>query len=195
MTITLPIEVRDQTRTVTAIRTAGFIPAVVYGPKQSNIALQVERGAFEKMFKSVGESTIVTLAGLATPIEVLVHSVNFNPMKGGIEHVDFYAIERGKEMTTDVALTFIGESPLEKTGGLVNKVLHEIEVTCLPNVLPAHIDVDVSVLVAVDQKIHVSDLVLPKGVVTTAAADDVVAIAAEGGSEEESEAEEEVPAA
>jgi len=142
----------------------GAIAAIVYGPKQESIALTLNKIVFDKLFKEAGESSIITLEGLGEPIEVLVHEVTFNPVKGGIQHVDFYAIERGKELTTDIPLEFIGEAPAEKLGGVLMKSLHEIEVTCRPSVLPKHIVVDVSTLIDFESQIHVSDLIAPAGV-------------------------------
>ncbi len=178
MTITLPVAKRDMAVSAKAVRRSDLLPAIIYGPKQSNESITVAKGVFEKLFKTAGESTIIQLTGLAKPIDVLVHSVDFSPTKGGIRHVDFYAIEKGKAITAHVGLEFVGESPVEKKGGLISKILHEVEVTCMPDVLPAHITVDISVLTEFDQKIHVSELVIPKGVVIENHADEVVVLAA-----------------
>lgn len=167
MTKTLEVTTRDAAA-------EGTIPAVVYGPKQENISLAVNKQVFEKLFADAGESTIITLEGLEKPIEVLVHDVSFNPERGGIIHVDFYAIERGKELTTHVALEFVGEAPAEKDGTVV-KALQEVEVTCRPSVLPSHIDVDLSLLVDVDAQITVADLKVAEGVKIENDADAVVA--------------------
>lgn len=158
MTISLNVTARE------GALTAGHIPAVVYGPKQESVSLAIEKQKFEKLFAEAGESTIVVLEGLAEPIEVLVHDVAFDPVRGGVQHVDFYAIERGKELTTNVSLEFVGEAPITKTGASVTKALHEVEVTCRPSVLPKHIEVDISNLTTVDDVIRVSDLVVPEGV-------------------------------
>lgn len=153
------------------------IAGVVYGPKQAAVPVLVGRTEFEKMFKTAGESTIINLSGLDEELEVLVHDVSFNPTKGGITHVDFYAIERGKDMTTNVGIDFIGESPIEKTGGLVNKILHEVEVTCRPSNLPSHFEVDMSVLATADDRFLVSDIVVPAGVTINTPGEEVVAVA------------------
>lgn len=158
MTMILEVKKRD------GKADADAIAAVVYGPKQESIALTLNKIVFEKLFKEAGESSIITLEGLDEPIEVLVHEVTFNPVKGGIQHVDFYAIERGKELTTNIPLEYTGEAPAEKLGGVLVKSLHEIEVTCRPSVLPKNIVVDVSVLKDFESQIHVSDLVVPEGV-------------------------------
>jgi large subunit ribosomal protein L25 len=197
MTISLDVAPRATNQSTKAVRQSGLIPAVVYGPKQPSVAVTIEKKAFDSLFKTAGESTIIMLKGLPNPVEVLVHDVDFSPTKGGIMHVDFYAVEAGKEITTHVALEFIGESPAEKTGAMVSKIMHEVEVTCMPNVLPSHIDVDISMLTEVDQKIHISDLKLPKGVTVENDAHDVIALVAEGGDDGDSEAAEvtEAPAA
>lgn len=158
MTVTLKVAKRD------GRAKEDSIPAVVYGPKQESISLSVDRRQFEKLFQEAGESTIISLDGLDGPVEVLVHDVNFNSVKGGIQHVDFYAIERGKELTTNVPLEFIGEAPAIKQDGVLTKALHELEVTCRPSALPQHITVDVSALVDFESVIRIKDLSLPEGV-------------------------------
>ncbi len=190
MAITLAVTQREGKRKSAAVRKEGMLPAIVYGPKQESISLLIEKRAFDKVFAEAGESTIVTLTGLEEELEVLVHDVAFSAEKGGMIHVDFYAIERGKELTTNVALEFDGESPLEKTGSTVNKVLHEIEVTCRPSVLPSHISVDLSVLTDEDSQIRVEDLTLPEGVSTSNSPEDVVATIAAQRAEEPEESSE-----
>ncbi len=171
MTVILPIKAK-----VAGVhKTAEEISAVVYGPKFPSTPILVDKKEFTKTFKTAGESTIIELQGLASPVEVLVKDVAFSPIKGGIMHVDFYALEMGKEITTHIPLHFINEAPAEKLGAVISKVLHEVEVTCKPNVLPSHLDVDLSVIVTVEDKIHVSDIKLPKGVTVTADGHDMVA--------------------
>jgi large subunit ribosomal protein L25 len=170
MTITIEVAKRD------GKTQPGQLPGVVYGPKQESIALTVDKKAFDKMFAEAGESSIVTLTGLGSPIEALVQDVSFNPTRGGVTHVDFYAIEKGKEITVDVPLNFIGEAPAEKLGGVLTKALHEIEVTCAPANLPKEIDVDVSVLVTFEDHIRVGDLKLPTGVKVENDAEETVAV-------------------
>lgn len=179
MTVKLPIKPRTKNKRGVEEYLKERIPAVVYGRKQESVLVFVDRKEFEKTFKTAGESTVIVLEGLDAPIEVLVKDVTFAPIKGGIVHVDFYAIERGKEMATHVPLHFIGEAPAAKLGAVVNKVMHEVHILCKPVDLPAHIDVDLAKLIEVDSKITVADIVAPKGVKITDAPDAVVAIAEE----------------
>lgn len=172
--MTLKLEVENRTASTSAVRADGKIPAVVYGPKQEPIAISVDKFQFEKTLQEGGESTIINLVGLDEAIEVLVQDVAFDAAKGGAEHVDFYAIERGKELTTNVAFEFVGEAPVEKIGATVTKVMQDVEVTCRPSALPSHIEVDLSVLATEDAQIHISDLTIPVDVTLSVAPDAVV---------------------
>jgi large subunit ribosomal protein L25 len=191
MTITLAVTARDESKSTDVIRKAGDVPAVVYGTKQEPISITLSGKEFDKVRKEAGESTIVELSGLDETIEVLIKDVAFHPVKQEVTHVDFYAFERGKDMTTTVPLEFIGEAPVEESKeGTVTKVLHEIEVTCRPSALPSHIDVDISGLVNVEDKIHISDLKAPEGVTIEGEPEDPVAVvsAAKQVSEDDEEA-------
>lgn len=177
MTFSLTVEERTvRGKKLTQLRDAGKLPAVMYGPKEKPVALSIDRGTFEKLFKQTGESSVIVLEGLSAPKEVLVHDVAFDAHKGGITHVDFYAIEAGKEITVDVPLVFVGEAPALKVGGTLTKVLHEIEITCKPANLPKDIEVDISVLDTLEKQIHVKDLTVPKGVTIENDPEDVVAL-------------------
>ena len=180
MTVTLQAEKRDlRGKKLKALRALGKLPGVVYGPKEESTALTLDAVAFEKVFRDAGESTIITLEGLGEEKEVLVQEVSYDPEKGGAIHVDFYAIEKGKEITVDVPLEYIGEAPAVKDGGSLTKVLHEVEVTCKPSALPQHIVVDVSVLVDFEVQIHVSDLDAGAGVKIENDPEEVVALVQE----------------
>tara|TARA_B100000745_G_scaffold63436_1_gene37503 strand:+ start:1236 stop:1871 length:636 start_codon:yes stop_codon:yes gene_type:complete len=182
--MTLKLEVEKREASVDVVRAEGKIPAVVYGPKQEPIAIAVNKFQFEKTLQEAGESTIINLEGLDEEVEVLVQDVAFDAAKGGAEHVDFYAIERGKELTTNVAFEFVGEAPVEKSGATVTKVMQDVEVTCRPSALPSHIEVDLSVLETEDAQIHISDLIIPADVKLGVESDAVVVSVAAAREEE-----------
>lgn len=167
MTFTLNVTKREERgKAVKKLRAEGKIAGVVYGPKEPATPLTFDSLAFEKLFKQAGESSIVELAGLDSKKDVLIHDVAIDPIRGEVIHVDFYAIEKGKELTLDVPFEFVGEAPALKLGGTLTKVLHELKVTCEPRNLPKEIAVDISMLVNFDSQIHIKDLVLPPGVRT-----------------------------
>lgn len=173
--MTIKLAVKKREANAKNLRAEGQLPGVVYGPKQEAITLSVDHKEFSRIFDEAGEATIIELEGLDDNLEVLIHDTTYDPVKGGIIHVDFYAIERGKEMTTNVPLEFINEAPVEKLGATVNKILHEVEVTCRPSDLPSHLDIDLSVLTDQESHILVSDIKLPGGVKIENNPEDMVA--------------------
>lgn len=185
--MTETLQVAPRTMSAKAVRKMGDIPAIVYGPKQEPISIAVNKALFEKTLKGSGESTVIKLVGLDRAFDVLIHDVSHDAILGGVEHVDFYALEKGKEITVHVPLEFIGEAPAVKKSGSLIKVLHEVEVTCNPSALPQHITVDVSSLDTFEKKIHVKDLDIPKGVKVTNDGEEVIVMVKEAVEEVEPE--------
>ncbi len=173
MTVQLTIQKRAKVLDSNAKSTS--IAGVVYGPKFPSTPITMDRKEFEKVYKAAGESTVLSLTGLESPVEVLIKEIDFSAIKGQVTHVDFYAIEKGKEVTTHVPLHFIGESAAAKAGAVIDKVLHEVTVTATAANLPTHFDVDLSLLKTAEDMIHVSDLVSPKGVKIDTDQNEVVA--------------------
>lgn len=176
MTVTLSVEPRVNVLSSNS-KSSTHIAGVVYGPKFPATKVQIDKKEFEKTFKHAGESTVVELIGLEKPVEVLIKEVVFSPLQGGVVHVDFYALEMGKAITTHVPLHFINEAPALKDGAVIDKVLHEVMVTCAPANLPAAIDVDLALLTTAGSKIHIADILAPKGVRINLEGNEVVAIA------------------
>lgn len=165
MTFSLKVEERtERGKKLGKLRASGKLPAVVYGPKESSLAITLDHAEFVRVFKQAGESNVITLDGFAKGKEVIVHEIAIDPLRNNLLHVDFYALEAGKEITIHVPLEFIGEAPAIKLGGTLTKVLHEVEVTCLPSKIPQHVTVDVSALVDFETQIHIKDIVVPEGV-------------------------------
>lgn len=180
MTITLQVKERQERgKKLERLRQNGELPAVVYGPKEETTPLTLNAKAFEKAFREAGESSVLVLSGLGDDKEVLIHEVSFNVVKGGIEHVDFYAIEKGKEVTVHVPLEFVGEAPAVKLGGSLTKALHEVEVTSKPANLPHQIEVDVSSLNTFEDMIRIKDLKVPTNVKVGNDPEETVALVAE----------------
>lgn len=180
MTIKLNVQKRTESgKKLVKLRADGKLPAVVYGAKESSTPLTLDRREFEKAYAEAGESSVIVLTGLDEDKEVLVHDMSFNAVKGGIQHVDFYAVEKGKEVTVPIELTFIGEAPAVKLGGSLTKALHEIEITAKPANLPHEIIVDISVLNTFEDHIRVKDLNIPAGVKVENDPEEMVAVVTE----------------
>lgn len=174
--ITLAAEKRDVKMDVDALRKAGKLPAVFYGPKEKSTPIVVSTTEFIKAFKKAGESSVVVLKEGSHEHETLIHEVDFHPLTGAPRHADFYVIEKGKKVKVDVTLTFEGVSPAVKDlGGILVKVLREIEVEAAPKDLPHELKVDISSLAELTSVIAAKDIKLPQGVTLVTKPDEIVA--------------------
>ncbi|MBI4089040.1 50S ribosomal protein L25 [Candidatus Kaiserbacteria bacterium] len=167
-----------------ALRRAGFIPAVVYGAHHASTPITVAASAFEKVLREAGEATIVSLSGLGPPgqgepLPTLIHDVDLDPLTNRPRHVDFYAVTKGEKVEVAIPLAFVGISPAAEAGANLIKVLHEVEVEADPMNLPHTIEVDLSVLKAINDRIHVRDIVLPAGVGLKSEPNEVIALVQE----------------
>jgi large subunit ribosomal protein L25 len=173
----LAVTKRDPKTKAKSLRNKGVLPAVVYGRSEESTPISVDRKQFEKVFHAAGESTVIALSGLGEHKDALIHEVNLDPVTGVPVHVDFYAISKGQTVTVAIPLEFIGESPAVKDkGGILVKVLHDIEVTCEPKDLPHGIKVDISKLTELDSQIKIKDLGLAANHQLSIDADEVVAM-------------------
>ncbi|MFA6519843.1 MAG: 50S ribosomal protein L25 [Candidatus Paceibacterota bacterium] len=176
--LTLKVEKRGK-GAAPALRRAGSIPAVVYGAHHESTSITVPAIAFQKVLREAGEATIVSLTGLGTELPTLIHEVDLDPLTSRPRHVDFYAVTKGEKVEVAIPLAFVGVSPAVEAGANLVKVMHEVEVKADPMNLPHNIEVDLSVLVAINDQIRANDLKLPSGVELMSEPEDVVALVQE----------------
>lgn len=151
-------------------RAAGArVPVVLYGKEIDSQSLWVDATAFGHAFVKGGESTIFDLVidGAKKPVPVLVRDVARAPLSYEIIHADLYQVKMGTEITADVAVKIVGESPAVKLGGTVMHNVDMLGVRCLPKNMPSEIVVDVSELVEFDTHITVKDIDFGVDVVST----------------------------
>ncbi len=172
----LKVEKRDLKEGLEPLRKSGKIPAVFYGPKDPSTSIKISLADFKKAWKTAGESTVVSLEGPGIDADVLIHSVDLDPVTDVVIHADFYAIEKGKKLSVDVPLEFIGVSPAVKDlGAVLVKVLHDIEIEALPKDLPHKLEVDISSLATFDSVLTAKDIKLPAGVTLKVKLEEVIA--------------------
>lgn len=140
----------------------GCIPAILYGPKTENMPLFVDLNDFKKVWEQAGESTVIELEStydVDSNIPALIQDVDMHPLRHEPQHVDFYAVDMTKKTIVSVPLVFSGEAPAVKTlGGVLIKVIQEVEVEALPSDLPSELKVDISALKTFEDRITVADL-------------------------------------
>lgn len=172
----LKVEKRDLKENVAVLRKSGQMPAVFYGPKDPSTPIKVSLVDFKKAWKTAGESTVVSLEGNGIDADVLIHQVDLDPVSDVAIHADFYAIEKGKKLSVDVPLEFVGVAPAVKDlGAVLVKVAHEVEIEALPKDLPHTLEVDISTLINFDSVITAAEIKLPAGVVLKVKPEEVIA--------------------
>jgi len=177
------ISLAAEARTVTGkktkdLRKTGKVPAILYGFREKNQTLAVSRVGLEKAWRAAGESSLVALAIEGDGVKnVLIHEIALDPLHDHPLHVDFYAVRMDKSIEASIPLKFVGESEAVKaSGGILVKVIHEVEVLALPKDLVHEIEVDISKLATFESRIIVADIALPKGVTAKTDPESVVAL-------------------
>lgn len=153
-------------------RRNGKIPAVIYGHGEP-VGLLIDAHEFNTKFITVSESTIINLQLDGNNHDVLIRDYQEDTVSGAITHVDFYEIERGKALRTNVSLRLTGTAVGIREGGILESFVHELEVECLPKDLPGSIDLDITDL-ELGNSLHVRDLDVPAGVQILNSPDQVV---------------------
>lgn len=149
------------------LRLAGRVPAVLYGREFDAVHLSVDAHEAKSLFQSIStENTILALdvEGDKEPYRTLVREIQTHPWKGSLVHIDFLRIQKGVMVDVEVPIHLIGTPTGVKNGrGIVEQVIHEIAVRCIPSKIPQSIDVDISHL-DVNESLHVSDVEFGEGV-------------------------------
>jgi len=167
--VTLGAERREGTGKGVArkLRQAGKIPAVLYGREMDAIHLAVDAHQAELLFRSIPvDNTVVELKvdGEKESHQTLIREIQTHPYRGHLVHVDFLRIQAGVMVDMNVPLHLIGDPVgVRENGGVLEQVIHDIPISCVPSAIPESIDVDVSGLDLHDT-LHVSDLVVAEGV-------------------------------
>jgi large subunit ribosomal protein L25 len=178
------------------LRKANKVPAILYGAGKPPQSLVLDQDVTLRNLAEEGfYSHILTVNFDGNSEQAVLKAVQRHPFKAQVMHVDLQRTSATQKLHMHVPLHFIGQevAPGVKQGGLVSHHLIEVEIECLPKDLPEFIEVDVSQL-DLNGLVHVSDLVLPAGVVIPALAqgeehDQVVASVhmVHGGADEEAE--------
>jgi large subunit ribosomal protein L25 len=155
--------------TARKLRRAGTIPGVLYGPQRTTVSIGVSAEEFDRKLAHLEGSHLIRLlndGGKDAELHdkaVLLREVQRHPVTGDVLHADFLEIDLTERLTVSVPLRFVGKAAGVVEGGILQPILREIEVECLPTEIPEFIEVDVSAL-TIHQAVHLSELKLPEGV-------------------------------
>ena len=155
------------------LREAGSIPAVYYGRGEAPIPLTVHAKELESILHGdAGSNVIVDLkveGDAAADRKALLREIQRHPVKGNILHIDLQHISLSERITVEVPVVLLGTpTGVKDGGGILEHLLREVEVECLPTDIPEKLTVDVSHL-NIGDSVHVSDLVAEKATIRTEA--------------------------
>jgi large subunit ribosomal protein L25 len=169
------LQLKAKTRTesgkgaVKRMRSQGVVPAVIYGPHMKPINLGVAIKELEKVLHSAtSENVLVDLqvdeGGKTNNRLALIQEVQHHPYEDTILHIDFHEVLATEKLRTSVPVRPVGEpSGVKNGGGVLEYVMRELRVECLPEDLPEMLEVNVEKM-EISQSIHVGDITPPTGV-------------------------------
>lgn len=146
------------------LRVKGEFPAIVYGAGKEPAALTMNTRDTELILAKIhGEKVLVDLEYGGVHDKAFVRNIQRDPVVGKLLHVDFFRVDLKKELQMTVPVLAVGTAAGTKEGGLLETLNRQIEIRCLPENVPPHIEVNVEPL-EVGQSIHVRDLPAINGV-------------------------------
>lgn len=166
----LKVNLRDRTgkEYVKKLRKNGVLPAVLYGPHlKKSLPLEVDIKELHSFLSQSDKAKIITLEITDQKTDkqhnVIIKDSQWDLVKGDLQHLDFYAVTRGETVTTTVPISFMGKSQGEKIGGIVEHLVRELEIECLPKDLPSVIEVDITPL-GLGDSLSVGDIKVPSNI-------------------------------
>ena len=172
--IKLEVQIRNQigSSQLRKIRREDFVPAIVYGGKSNPTAVKVERRAYERIMRHHrGQTVLFHMNVMEGEKKLRDYSVIFteeqhDPVSDRILHLDFNRISLTEKIEVKVPIVSKGDPiGVKKDGGILEHIMWELEIICLPTQIPQQLTVDVTNL-ELNSSIHVRDLVLPEGIKT-----------------------------
>src|SRR5580765_4313971 len=141
------------------VRRDGKIPAVVYGAGKDSLSISVDPRVVTRILNSeTGHNTIFDLALNGEKTKAMIVDWQYEPIKGKLLHIDLKRIALDKVLRVSVPIFLVGEAAgVKQEGGIMEQMLREVEVECLPGDIPTHFDADVSHL-TFGKVLRVSDL-------------------------------------
>jgi large subunit ribosomal protein L25 len=151
---------------VRKLRRAGVVPAILYGGTRPQTITVDPRAVLRIIHGHEGSTQLLTLKfdGDSASLMAIIRDMQFDPVSDALLHVDLQEVSADRAITVRVAVHPVGEAVgVKDTKGILNLVMHEVEVSCLPTNIPERIDADVTNL-AIGDVLTVGDLRPPDGV-------------------------------
>lgn len=159
--IVVEAQVRKNTRKkAKSVRNEGFIPGIFYGHGEESMAIQTTLANLRPVVYTQDTHIVSLKLDNGEVKTCIVRDIQFDPITDKIVHFDLLALKADEQVTMQIPIALKGTAKGIKEGGMVQHVLHHIEVKCYPRDIPEHIDVDIAEL-GIGDSIHVSELSIP----------------------------------
>jgi large subunit ribosomal protein L25 len=138
-------------------RADGWIPAEFYSSHQDNMHLLLNRRDFELILTHAHGLFSLEVEGKDKDFQCVIKELQTEPVMGNLLHADFQGVKLGEKITLTVPIHLEGEAPGVKAGGIMEFLIREVEVECLPRHIPDSLEIDVSQL-EIGDTVRVKDL-------------------------------------
>ena len=149
------------------LRGGGKVPGIVYGADKPAQPIEVDHHALYRHLKMEAfHASILDMTYEGAKQQVLLRDVQMHPFKQLVLHVDFQRVDKSKKIHMKVPLHFINAEicpGVKVGGGVVNHIMNEVNVQCLPDDLPEYIEVNLDKL-ELGHSLHINEIALPQGV-------------------------------
>jgi len=148
------------------LRNTGRVPGIIYGSGDVVMIELDHNEIYHRLRQEAFHASVLTVSVEGKKDAVLLRDFQMHPFRQQVLHLDFQRVDVKQKMHIKVPLHFLNEEGgpgVKLGGGKIMHVMNELDVICLPQDLPAFIEVDLGAL-DLGQSVHVSDLNLPKGV-------------------------------
>jgi large subunit ribosomal protein L25 len=159
------------------LRRQGVTPVHVFGHGVESLPLQCETTELVQMIARKGTTRLldIKVGSEKESRSVFIREIQRDSISGELLHVDFYQINKAEKIRMAVPIVLAGDAPVLKLkNNIIEQIMTELEVECLPGDLPPQIDVDLSVLVEINQAIFVRDLRLKEGISISASPEQII---------------------
>jgi large subunit ribosomal protein L25 len=154
-------------RKVRFLRRQGIVPVHLFGHDVESAALQCDAAQLKRALAQAGKTRLISLKldKAKGPRNIVVREIQRDSLTGELLHVDFYQVRMAEEIKVEVPIVLVGEAPaLKSKENILLQELNSLSIECLPDQIPASVELDLSSLTEAEQAIHVRDITLDEGV-------------------------------
>lgn len=148
------------------LRQEGWIPAILYGPNIDSRPLQIFWQEARDLLKEAGGSQLIAVhIGDEQPVQALIRDFQVEPIRRDLLHIDLYQVDMEQEITVEVPLVLVNESPpIEEGEGILIQRMSTLPIACMPGDLIESLEVNLAELTEVGQQLTIEDLAIPANI-------------------------------